>query len=44
LLSNDEPQNAIDFACAMGALVATNEGANPKIKAKAIHTFMNPIK
>ncbi|MBP6182760.1 carbohydrate kinase [Flavobacterium sp.] len=44
LLSNNEPQNAIDFACAMGALVATNEGANPKITDKAIHTFMNPVK
>jgi fructokinase len=44
LLTNDEPQNAIDFACAMGALVAKNEGANPKITEKSIHAFMNPTK
>ncbi|HEX9150557.1 MAG TPA: PfkB family carbohydrate kinase, partial [Flavobacterium sp.] len=44
LLSHDEPQNAIDFACAMGALVAKKEGANPKITAKEIHAFMNPTK
>jgi fructokinase len=43
LLSNNDPQNAIDFACAMGALVAKNEGANPKISEKEISTFMNPI-
>lgn len=44
LLSNDDPQNAIDFACAMGALVAKNEGANPKISEKEIRTFMNPVR
>jgi len=44
LLSNDDPQNAIDFACAMGALVAKNEGANPKISEKEIRAFMNPVR
>jgi fructokinase len=42
LLCNVEPQNAINFACAVGALVAQSEGANPKISAEAIEQFMNP--
>ncbi|TDE31914.1 carbohydrate kinase [Flavobacterium ranwuense] len=44
LLNNDEPQYAIEFACALGAIVAKNEGANPKITDKTILAFMNPIK
>jgi fructokinase len=41
LLLNEEPQKAIDFACALGALVASNEGANPKITKEQIAKFMN---
>ncbi|GAA3620578.1 carbohydrate kinase family protein [Flavivirga jejuensis] len=41
LLKGASPQNAIDFACAVGALVASNEGANPKIKTQDIESFMN---
>ncbi len=41
LFSGNSPQNAIDFACALGALVAQNEGANPKITKEEIATFMN---
>jgi len=41
LLKGEEPQKAIDFACAVGALVAQSEGANPKISAKTIKKFMN---
>lgn len=41
LLNNQEPQKAIDFACAVGALVAQNDGANPKISTSDIKTFMN---
>ena len=41
LLTSDEPQKAIDFACALGALVASNEGANPKITKDEIAKFMN---
>ena len=41
LLTSDEPQKAIDFACALGALVASNEGANPKITLEEIAKFMN---
>lgn len=44
LLAKEDPQNAIDFACAIGALVAQKEGANPKINESTIDSFMNPIK
>lgn len=44
LLTKEEPQKAIDFACALGALVAQSEGANPKISNQEIINFMNPIK
>lgn len=43
LLINSNPQEAINFACALGAIVAKNEGANPKISNKEINAFMNPI-
>ncbi|AXP81132.1 Ribokinase [Mariniflexile rhizosphaerae] len=42
LLNKVEPQEAIDFACAVGALVAQREGANPKITPSEIDAFMNP--
>ena len=40
LLSQVHPQKAIDFACAVGALVAQNEGANPEISDAEITSFM----
>lgn len=40
LLTGIAPQKAIDFACALGALVAQNEGANPKISPDDIAEFM----
>lgn len=42
LLNKAKPQEAIDFACAVGALVAQNDGANPKITLSEIDTFINP--
>ncbi len=39
LINGSTPQKAIDFACAVGALVAKNEGANPKINEKEILDF-----
>ncbi|MFH6769557.1 carbohydrate kinase [Gaetbulibacter aquiaggeris] len=42
LLNKKKPQEAIDFACAVGALVAQSEGANPNIKLSDIEVFMNP--
>jgi fructokinase len=44
LLYENNPQEAIDFACALGAIVAKNEGANPKISTSEINEFMNPTK
>lgn len=43
LLTQTDPQIAIDFACALGALVAEKEGANPKISDSKVSKFMNPI-
>ena len=42
LLNKKKPQEAIDFACAVGALVAQSEGANPNIQLSDIEVFMNP--
>lgn len=42
LLNNVNPQDAVDFACAVGALVAQSEGANPKISSSEIDAFINP--
>lgn len=43
LLTENDPQSAINFACALGALVAQKEGANPKIAGEEINAFMNPV-
>jgi fructokinase len=43
LLQNNSPQKAIDFACAVGAIVAQYEGANPEINIETIHKFCNPV-
>ncbi|QYA24527.1 carbohydrate kinase [Gramella sp. MT6] len=42
LLQGAEPQTALDTACAVGALVAAREGANPEIPAEALQSFINP--
>ena len=42
LLNNETPQKAIDFACAVGALVAQSEGANPIITEETIDNFISP--
>ena len=41
LLKATPPQDAINFACAVGALVASSEGANPKIEDEAIQKMIN---
>lgn len=41
LLCGSTPQEAIDFACALGALVAKNKGANPIISNLEINMFLN---
>lgn len=40
LLNGEEPQKAVDFACAIGALVAQSEGANPKITNVEVEEYM----
>ncbi len=40
LLENEEPQAAIDFACAVGSLVASKKGANPKITSEEIKVVL----
>lgn len=42
LLNKTNPQKAINFACAVGALVAQSEGANPTISITEIEEFINP--
>ena len=42
LLDKVNPQEAIDFACAVGAMVAQSEGANPVLLRSDIDAFINP--
>lgn len=42
LIHKTNPQQALDFACAVGALVAQKEGATPKISLDEIGVFINP--
>lgn len=40
LLRGKSPQKSLNYACAIGALVAGHEGANPKISEKETKKFM----
>ena len=40
LVEKREPQESINFACAVGSLVASKKGANSKIASKEIHKFL----
>jgi fructokinase len=40
LLRGKSPQKSLNFACAIGALVAGYEGANPYISEKQIVKYM----
>ncbi len=42
LLHKVNPQEAVDFACAVGAMVAQSEGANPVLLRSDIDAFINP--
>jgi fructokinase len=42
LCSNTDAQYAIDFACAVGAMVAQSHGATPNLTHQQINEFMNP--
>lgn len=41
LLAGEQPQAAIDFACAVGALVASSSGANPEITSVEIEKLIS---
>jgi fructokinase len=43
-VNGKNPQTAIDFACAVGALVAEAPGANPEISNSRIEDLMSGIK
>lgn len=40
LLTDNDPQSSIDFACAVGALVAESAGANPEISFSRIENMI----
>lgn len=42
LCNTDNAQYAVDFACAVGAMVAQNHGATPTLSHQQINEFMNP--
>ncbi|MGO2129812.1 MAG: carbohydrate kinase family protein [Pseudoalteromonas prydzensis] len=42
LCINNSPQQAIDFACAVGAMVAQRPGATPALTDQQINEFMEP--
>jgi fructokinase len=41
LLTDKDPQTSIDFACAVGALVAESAGANPEISFSRIENMIS---
>lgn len=43
LCNTTNAQYAVDFACAVGAMVAQNHGATPELSMNAIEQFMNPL-
>lgn len=42
LLEGQSPADSVQFACAMGSLVATYRGATPFVTASEIHSFLTP--
>lgn len=42
LATSDDGQKAVDFACAVGALVAQNKGATPELSMSLIEQFIDP--
>lgn len=41
-LQHKEPKEMLAFACALGAIVASQRGATPEVSMNDILTFMNP--
>lgn len=44
ILTNKAPEIALENACAMGAMVASSTGANPKITPEKLHHFIKASK
>mgnify|MGYP001043583388 FL=1 len=44
ILTNKAPEIALENACAMGAMVASSTGANPKITPEELHHFIKDSK
>jgi fructokinase len=44
LINGESPKNALDFACAYGAMVATKSGATPVISENEINSFCENAK
>lgn len=44
ILTNKAPEIALENACAMGAMVASSTGANPKITPEELHHFIKASK
>ncbi len=44
ILTNKAPEIALEYACAMGAMVASSTGANPKITPEELHHFIKASK
>lgn len=42
LCTTTDAQYAVDFACAVGAMVAQHHGATPELSIEAIEAFINP--
>ena len=42
LVTTVDPQKAVDFSCAVGALVAQHKGATPTLSLAKIQNFMLP--
>lgn len=40
LLNGEKPQHALNFACVVGALVASNNGANPELDSQQINQLL----
>ena len=43
LCTTSDAQYAVNFACAVGAMVAQSHGATPELKPKDIQEFMSPV-
>ncbi len=43
LLNGASPDEALDFACALGAMVATHIGPTPTIETEEIERFRHPV-